>query len=458
MPSNTSNKASKKACKAVNPARTSAEHALPASVETASPSRTALPLAAVEVSAFRGPTLHRGECDEHGAPKVHYCLTHKIYICSDCVVAYHMDSGCNRVSIKVHFDNEKSDLCRKLDSDLTSLQEAGNQIGLYQHYYEESKTRIEKLLEGVNISIARYSAMKSESEDKKRKNITTKAVIQNSATSADLDSAIKKIKTYDDENKLWANKVKDSVKQSLGEIFTSPVFPRIILSREYFATYTAEKQRWGRITNIEGFTVIQNFSTDVPPSGANIVNLKDLDQLVSSPRHIYFNLEHDSVNLGRLIICLNDEGAPRWAEQMVTLALGKDGNTWTGSTYLKMSDEGSTGEKFIFREYLRLYLQSYQNSYRKLYSNLETGCNIQHKQGLVVRPWEGHAYFSILTRCGHTQSYEGPALGQVVSGLPVLARIINEGLVNVECDKSKVVISDSGLIINPFLLPSNKTE
>ncbi|CAL4145106.1 unnamed protein product, partial [Meganyctiphanes norvegica] len=116
--------------------------------------------------------------------------------------------------------------------------------------------------------------------------------------------------------------------------------------------------------NIEGYTVIQNFSTDVPPTGANIVNLKDVEQLVSSPRHIYFNLEHDSVNLGRLIICLNDEGAPRWAEQMVTLALGKDGNTWTGSTYLQMSDKGSTGEKFIFREYLRSYLQSYQNSYR----------------------------------------------------------------------------------------------
>ncbi|CAL4131121.1 unnamed protein product, partial [Meganyctiphanes norvegica] len=400
-------------------------------------------------TAVRGPKLHYGICDEHGTPKVHYCRYHSEYICSDCAVGYHMDGRCIRVPIKTHFNDKKSDLCKSLDSQMTSLQEAGDQIDQYQQYYKESINKLETKLKEVQISLSIYSAMKSESENWIRKNITSVDALQNSATIYDLEVAEQNMDISECKTKNWDDKIKESVKQSLGEIITSDTFPSIIKFQHTFATCThAGRQRWGRIKDQEGYTVIQSFSTVQPPTSAFIINMKDVTTLASSPRHVYFNLsrKNGGTPLGRVVIRLNDTGAPRWAQQMVDLALGHTANRWTGSTF--MSDDnskGSTGEYFRFCYFLAA---DNQQSFAPLYKNLESGRGVSHQQGLVVMEDTDHAIFRILTRCGHPANHPGPVLGEVVSGLPVLDHIINHRLVGQYSNHSQVIIAQSGLIIN----------
>ena len=107
-------------------------------------------------------------------------------------------------------------------------------------------------------------------------------------------------------------------------------------------------------------------------------------------RHVYLRFSIKSTSLGIVIIKINDE-APRWGKEM---------------------------------PHESLVLNSYLINNEKIPEK-----QIAHKKGLIVANWENFTSFRILTRNGHTGTWPGPAIGEVISGLSIVEKIIRDNLV-----------------------------
>ena len=111
---------------------------------------------------------------------------------------------------------------------------------------------------------------------------------------------------------------------------------------------------------------------------------------VHNKRHVYLRFSIKSTSLGIVIIKINDE-APRWGKEM---------------------------------PHESLVLNSYLINNEKIPEK-----QIAHKKGLIVANWENFTSFRILTRNGHTGTWPGPAIGEVISGLSIVEKIIRDNLV-----------------------------
>ena len=135
-------------------------------------------------------------------------------------------------------------------------------------------------------------------------------------------------------------------------------------------------------------------------------------------------------------------------QQSIDLFLGKTGARYSGSTALRMYDRGNPNERIILDTYLNI---NNGNSNQKLVPYLEKAGRINHKQGLVVIQDEDCAGFRIITGKGFKGTWPGPPIGEVVSGMPILEKIIKDNLL-VQDDwrnkKSQVIISETGLILS----------
>ncbi|CAL4225214.1 unnamed protein product, partial [Meganyctiphanes norvegica] len=427
-----------------------------------------------------GPKLHYGICEEHGAYKVHYCLTHTIFICSDCVVAYHLDGGCRRFPIAKVLNDRKADLSKKIDSHMSSLQDTGTQVAMYnamiqctEHQIKnqmektelQAKLQIEKLqseIEALTVSTSwvtenlkqqmdicqksasKYSELIDNCKDRQNKAQFSKNNVKDIANFQELNNETQWMKSSEYKTQEWTKQVEVTLNQGFESFFTSETFANLVRCQETYGTFTHnEEQRWGRYCYEDGNILLQDFRSDKPKNEALVIDLRSLTEHVSFPRHVYMQFTNqDGTSLGRIFIKVNEE-APRQAQQIIDLCLGKTGARWAGSSEICVAYKGRPKEVLLFSKYLTI-----DNVYscENILPDLEAKVEIPHKQGLVV-PYNNTAGFDILTNTDSTDPLDGPPIGKVVSGLQVLEQIIQDNLVGSSPSKSQMVISESGLLI-----------
>ncbi|CAL4081285.1 unnamed protein product, partial [Meganyctiphanes norvegica] len=404
-------------------------------------------------STESGPKLHYGKCEQHGAYKVHHCLTHEVFICSDCALAYHLENYCCRVPIEAFLNNRKDELCKKIETRMSSLQEIDGQVKLHDPLSkmteDQIKTQINKLQSDLKThqqqmnffqnSTSEYTELFNECENRLRQ-------AQNITTFRELEKETKLVKSSDNKTQEWTKLVKDKLTQHLGEILTSGTLERLVASRDVCAIHTHNKQqKFGRIFARDGYLILQDFRNFKPPSCTAVINLRDVIGHLSSPRHIYLSLSNWDNPLGMIIIKVNEK-APRRAQQLIDLCVGQTGAKYSGSTGISVCRKGKTGEHISFTYYLN---SNGRYSYAKLVSDIEVTEPVLHNQGTCIFNQRGEqAGFSIFTKRDHLDTWDGPVLGEVISGFPVLEKVIEINLIPKGwCKKSHVTISESGLII-----------
>lgn len=474
------------------------------------------------VLTFKSPKLHRGICEEHGYYKLHHCLTHCIFICSECVIAYHLEADCCRVSISEFLNNKKTDLCKKINSQMSSLQDIGRELESYQSILNATslqiRSQIDKLQQKLNIcqkNVRNNAELIKECEDHQGKVQNAKCNIQSITTFLQLNKETQMLQILGHETQVWRKQAEDIQVEFFGQLFTSEIFANIVTNqetyaiykqegqswwgrilvvdeklimkdlksdeppsgtlifnskdiekyifqchmlpptvlksllsyKEIYATYTHEnQQRWGRILNKDGSLMLEVFRSIKPSTEALVLNLNDVRKQLSSPQHVYLSFsKEDGTFLGRVIIRLNEK-APGLAMQLTDLCIGHTGKRWVGSSYILVDKEGIATEFMGFCSYIN---ENNEACDKELSYNLEENEEISSPTEGLVLPWyEESADFIILTCDNITEKYDyGPAIGDVVVGMPILKNMITDKLVNDDQDDSQVVISDSGLLI-----------
>ncbi|CAL4126129.1 unnamed protein product, partial [Meganyctiphanes norvegica] len=400
------------------------------------------------VSTPTGPKLHHGRCEEHDQYKVHQCRTHDIFICSDCALAYHLEINCRRVAIVTVLNDRKYGICKKIDSNMSHLQKSIEdvhekvlQVERYDKISKDIKvkikTQIEKLQSYMNAfeqheSIcqnyaAKHTEITNECEHRQKQARSFKSKVQSISTFQDLNNDETKVNLSEHETHDWTNQVKDTLKQqSLGVIFTSRTFGGLATCMEIYVTHThEEQQRWGRIMYKDNRLLLQDFKKNKPSADAITMHLCDFTEHLATPRQVFisFSTKNNEV-LGTVIIQVNEK-EPRHAQQLIDLCIGQTGSRYSGSTAIAMQNKGKGNECLYCIYYLNV---NNENSTQKLSADIGKTGKTAHKKGSVVF-LHGPSDFRILTRSEYTGTWDGPLLGEVVSGLPVVEKIITDNLV-----------------------------
>ncbi|CAL4118988.1 unnamed protein product, partial [Meganyctiphanes norvegica] len=262
-----------------------------------------------------------------------------------------------------------------VDSQLNSLQNAGSQIDDFQNVckgvelhhkitkenlqadlkeLEKQINRLKKQIDECQISESKYLALQKECENKEKEAKCSKDNIQSVTTFTGLGIERQHVESSEFNTKKWTNQVEDGLKQSIEEIFTPDALATIIKSQDTYATYTHNgEKRWGHIKTWKGYTLMQDFRTEKPPTGALVLNLKDVTEHLKSPRHVYLSFSHrwSSRHLGNVIIRVNEE-APLYAQQLIDLCIGHTGARYSGSTAIAGQDFTLDSERLNFDYYL----------------------------------------------------------------------------------------------------------
>ncbi|CAL4066979.1 unnamed protein product, partial [Meganyctiphanes norvegica] len=238
-----------------------------------------------------GPKLHHGICDEHGQYKVHHCLTHKVFICSDCVVAYHLDDTCRRVPIVKMLEKRKVDLAKKIDSHLFSLQETGKQIEIHHNGSKDTELQINTQMEKLQVYImileqkmnickktaSKLAELSTECEERQKQAQSSKDTVQGITTFLEVNSEDQWAESSEQKTQEWSKQVKDALEQTeqckvpswFEAMLMSGIFASLVRTRDTYATHTHEGvQRWGRILTRDGNIIMQDLRNNKPTNPA----------------------------------------------------------------------------------------------------------------------------------------------------------------------------------------------
>ncbi|CAL4092716.1 unnamed protein product [Meganyctiphanes norvegica] len=351
-------------------------------------------------SATTGPKLHQGVCEEHGGYKVHYCLTHHIFICSDCALAYHLEADCRRVPIGKVLNDKKADLCKKMKSNMTYLQERCAQVKSFDNILKNSEIAIKTQIEGLQMKIkelkdhmnicetsaSKYTHLITECEEWQKQTQFSISNINNITTFLELKNEIQLVDSSDQETQKWTKQVEDTLKQ-----------------------------------------------------------LSDVTEHLASPRKVYLSFSKKSCGtpLGMVVIEVNEE-VPMLAKQFVHLCMGQTGNKYSGHSAIGVSEKGKSSERLYCMGYININNEPCNT---KIFTDIENTGKVAHKPGLVLP--NSDTGFRISTRTGFSKKWPGPAIGEVVYGMDVVKKIIEDDLVfESQSVHSQVTISESGLVIN----------
>ncbi|CAL4082169.1 unnamed protein product, partial [Meganyctiphanes norvegica] len=180
------------------------------------------------------PKLNYGICDWHGLFKVHHCLTHDIFICSECALSYHFEGNCSCVPIEKVLNDRKSDLSMKIDSHMSDLQETCRQVQESDRQFEwyfnilnETELKIENKIENLQSDVktikqqmkihqnlsSKYKKLVSEYEDRQKQTQHIKNQIQSISTFQELDNEVQLMNSTECEAQDRNKQVIDTLKQ-----------------------------------------------------------------------------------------------------------------------------------------------------------------------------------------------------------------------------------------------------
>lgn len=341
------------------------------------------------LSTESGPKLHHGKCEEHGNYKVHFCITHDMFMCSDCVVAYHLDSDCRRVSIGKVLHDRKAELTKGIESRIFSLKAADK-------YLIDTECKIKANIVKLKSELKKEEQLMIRCQNRISNCKTLTQECENRQKHA---HNLKSFRELDRETQ-WMNSSENSMQEltteCLGSILPPGTFDYLSFCRETFVSHTHQGQkRYGRILTRDGQLLLQDFRIAQLAAGSLIINLTGITNFLPSPRQVYLVFSINGVNLGKVCISVNEK-EPRRAEQFVTLCVGHKGARYSGTNHIAVWNKGKTAEYFWIRYYLT---SKDEPSKQILFSDLEKSETTIHKHGLVISNAGGDtsAGFSILT-------------------------------------------------------------